>query len=95
MALIWGGEDLISLAKEVARIHKDADFEQFQARGGVMDGEPLTAERVLEISRWPSRSEQLSILSGSDPVCGRETVVPVDWSGSRTGKPDQTEVGGG
>lgn len=64
LALIWGGEDLISLAKEVAKIHKDADFEQFQARGGVMDGEPLTAERVLEISRWPSRSEQLSILSG-------------------------------
>jgi len=64
VALIWGGEDLISLAKEVVNLHKDVDFEQFQARGGVMDGEPLSADRVVEISKWPSRSEQLSILSG-------------------------------
>ena len=64
LALIWGGEDLISLAKQVVELHKNEEFEQFQARGGVMDGEPLTAERVIEISKWPSRTEQLSILSG-------------------------------
>ena len=29
-----------------------------------MDGEQLTAERVIEISKWPSRLEQISILVG-------------------------------
>ena len=65
LAIVWGSEDIVSLAKEVARLDKDeADFEKFEARGGVMDGEQLSAERVAEISKWPNRAEQLSILSG-------------------------------
>jgi ribosomal protein L10 len=64
LAMLWGGEDIISLAKEVVALDKGDDFEAFQARGGVMDGEHLTAERVKEISKWPSREEQLSILMG-------------------------------
>jgi len=39
-------------------------FEPFAARGGVMDGGRLTAEQVRAVSKWPSRQEQLSILSG-------------------------------
>ncbi len=64
LAVVWGGEDFVSLAKEITNLDKDAAYEQFQTRGGVMDGEQLTAERVKEISKWPSRLEQLSILSG-------------------------------
>ena len=64
LAIIWGHEDIVSLAKEVDRYSRDADFTGFRARGGVMDGETLTAERVREISSWPSREEQLSILVG-------------------------------
>ena len=64
LAIIWGSEDIISLAKEVARLHADSEFKAFQAKGGVMDGEPLTAEGVQEISKWPTREEQLSILMG-------------------------------
>jgi len=62
LAVIWGGEDLIGLAKEVIQLHNNQEFEAFEARGGVMDGEPLSAERVQEISKWPSREEQLSLL---------------------------------
>ena len=40
------------------------EFEKFEARGGVMDGDGLTRDRVKEISKWPNRVEQLSILSG-------------------------------
>lgn len=29
-----------------------------------MDGEQLSAERIKEISKWPSRQEQLSLLVG-------------------------------
>ena len=63
-AIIWGGEDFVSLAKEVVDLHNDKDLEQFEARGGVMDGEKLSAEKVKEISKWPNRAEMLSILSG-------------------------------
>ncbi len=64
LALMWGGEDLISLAKELVALQKTGDYDAFEPRGGIMDGEPLTAERVTEISKWPNRAEQLSILSG-------------------------------
>lgn len=64
-AIIWGAEDFVSLVKEVTELDKDDDeFEKFEARGGVMDGEQLTKERVHEISKWPSRAEQLSLLVG-------------------------------
>jgi large subunit ribosomal protein L10 len=64
MALVWGGEDIISLAKEVVSIAEDKNFEPFAAKGGVMDGQPLAADQVKAVSKWPSRKEQLSILSG-------------------------------
>jgi hypothetical protein len=65
LAICWGGDDFISLAKEIARFDKDTNqFKAFQTRGGVMDGEQLTPEAVREISMWPTREEQLSILLG-------------------------------
>ena len=63
-AVLWGAEDFVSLVKEVVELDKDDSFEQFKARGGVMDGEALSAEKVHEISKWPNREEQLSLLVG-------------------------------
>ena len=64
-AVLWGSEDFVSLVKEVTELNEDVEeFEKFEARGGVMDGEQLTPERVKEISKWPSRAEQLSMLVG-------------------------------
>ncbi len=65
LAVVWGAEDFVSLVKEVDQLDKDeGDYERFETRGGVMDGEQLSAERVKEISKWPSRQEQLSLLVG-------------------------------
>lgn len=64
MALVWGGEDIISLAKEVVSIAEDKNFQPFTPKGGVMDGQPLAGEQVKAVSKWPNRMEQLSILSG-------------------------------
>ncbi len=64
IAVAWGGEDIVSLAKEVAKIINSDDFEQVAAKGGVMDGETLSPEEVQAISKWPTRTEQLSILMG-------------------------------
>ncbi len=63
-AVVWGGEDFVSLVKEVCELDKDTRYAAFEARGGVLDGEQLSSEKVKEISKWPSRTEQLSILSG-------------------------------
>lgn len=64
LAVVWGAEDVVSLAKEITRLASDKQFEPFSARGGVMDGGRLTAEQVRAVSKWPSRQEQLSILAG-------------------------------
>ncbi|OHB82167.1 MAG: 50S ribosomal protein L10 [Planctomycetes bacterium RBG_16_64_12] len=61
-AVCWGGEDIVSLAREITRLAKDSQYEAFQARGGVMDGERLSGEEVTEVSTWPSRGEMLSRL---------------------------------
>lgn len=64
LAVAWGGEDFVSLVKEVTELDKGNEFDKFEARGGVMEGEQLSAEQVKEISKWPNRQEQLSLLVG-------------------------------
>lgn len=64
MALLWGSEDFISLCKEMVAIYKKPEYDKMQSIGGVMDGDHLTAEKVEEVSKWPNRVGQLSILLG-------------------------------
>jgi large subunit ribosomal protein L10 len=64
LAVLWGGEDTVSLAKEVVRIAALKEFAPFAPQGGVMDGQKLSPEEVAKVSKWPSRAEQLSILVG-------------------------------
>ncbi len=65
VAVCYGGEDFVSLVKEVVRLDKDDDkYEKFIASGGVMDGERLDADGVQAVSKWPTRDEQVSMLVG-------------------------------
>jgi large subunit ribosomal protein L10 len=64
VAVVWGGEDFVSLAKEVVEIQKKPEFEKCKSRGGVMDGEKLSAEKLVEVSKWPNRTQQIGILMG-------------------------------
>jgi ribosomal protein L10 len=64
LAMVWGASDIVALAKEVVRLAGVKEFEKFTARGGVMGGQPLRPEEVAQVSKWPSREEQLSILVG-------------------------------
>ena len=78
LAFCWGAEDFVSLAKEIAKLDADEEeFVDFHTRGGVMDGEQLSPERVKEISKWPSRAEQLSMLLGQILGPGAEVVGAV------------------
>jgi ribosomal protein L10 len=64
LAIAWGGEDAVDLAKELDRLTGLKDYEGLQCRGGAMDGDRLDAEGVKRVAKWPNRTEQLSILSG-------------------------------
>jgi large subunit ribosomal protein L10 len=64
LAVLWGGDDLVSLAKEVVRIASQKEFAPFAPQGGVMDGQKLSPAEVTQVAKWPSRQEQLSILVG-------------------------------
>lgn len=64
LAIAWGGEDIVDLAKELDRLQGVKDFEGFECRCGALDGARLEAADVKSVAKWPSRAEQLSILSG-------------------------------
>ncbi len=78
-AVCWGGEDIISLAKEIARLADDEQYAPFKARGGMMDGEELSPAQVVEISKWPNRQEQLSLLVGQ--ILGPGATLAAQLSG--------------
>lgn len=63
LAIVWGSEDIVSLAKGVARFAGDKQYEAFEARGGVMDGQKLSPQEAIAVSKWPTRIEQLGLLS--------------------------------
>ncbi len=83
MALVWGGEDIISLAKEVIQISEDKEYEPVKPKGGVMDGQPLAADQVKAVSKWPSRPELLSL------VAGQITGVASEFASQLTGPAQQ------
>lgn len=64
LAVCWGGDDIVALAKEVTRLAAEERFAPFAPRGGVLDGERLSEEDVQAVSKWPTREEQLSLLVG-------------------------------
>jgi large subunit ribosomal protein L10 len=72
MAVLWGGEDVVSLAKEVVRLSEQKEFEPFAPCGGVMDGQRMTADDVKQVSKWPNRDELLSLVAGQIIGVGSE-----------------------
>ena len=62
--IVYGGEDFISLVKEMVELHKKPEYEKVQSRGGVMDGEKLSPEKLKEVAKWPNRQGQISLLLG-------------------------------
>lgn len=63
-AIAWGAEDVVSLAKTLAKAVQKPEFDGVSAKGGVLDGSPLSADDLKAVSKWPSRLEQLSLLAG-------------------------------
>lgn len=64
LAVVWGGTDIVALAKEVTALADDKTMAPFEARGGVVDGQKIGAAQVKEVSKWPTREEVLSKIAG-------------------------------
>src|SRR5262245_28595972 len=83
LAVVWGAEDFVSLAKELVALHKKPEFEKLTARGGVMEGEKLTPEKVTEISKWPNRAGQISIVLGQILSPGAKLLSQINAPGGK------------
>jgi len=64
LAIAWGGEDVVDLVKELDRLTALKGFESLEFRGGALDGSRLEAVEMKTVAKWPTRTEQLSIISG-------------------------------
>ncbi len=62
-AIITFKQDPTQPAKLVKKVQKETEL--LQAKGGVFEGEFLTAERVMQLADIPSREELLSQLVGT------------------------------
>ena len=55
--LIWGGEDIVALSKEIAKWTKD--IKELEIKGGTTEGSTLSAADVDSLSKSPGRLELL------------------------------------
>ena len=93
-AVCWGASDIVSLAKEVVKVTKEKQFAKFSILGGVLDGEAFAAPQAIEISKWPTREEQIAILLGqitgvaplNSPLAARISPARSSSVGTRTAK---------
>jgi large subunit ribosomal protein L10 len=59
-AVVWGGEDVVALAREITDWAKK--IEKLTIKGGVVAGQPLDTKGVDALSKLPSRIELLGQL---------------------------------
>ena len=60
--LVWGGEDIVALSKEIAKWAKE--IEPLEIKGGTLDGTSLSAAEVDQLSKSPSREELIGQIAG-------------------------------
>lgn len=54
-ALVWGGEDIVALSKEISKWARD--IKELEIKGGALEGTPLSAADVDALSKSPGREE--------------------------------------
>jgi large subunit ribosomal protein L10 len=60
--LVWGGEDIVSLSKEIAQWVKQ--LKNLEVKGGSADGQAIDAAGYESLSKSPGRQELLSQIAG-------------------------------
>jgi len=60
--LVWGGEDIVSLSKEIAQWAKQ--IKELEVKGGTADGQAIDAKGFESLSKSPGHQELLSQIAG-------------------------------
>jgi large subunit ribosomal protein L10 len=79
--LVWGGEDIVQLSKEIAKWAKGND--KIEIKGGTVDGQVIDAKGVDELSKSPSRVELISQIVGLVLSPGRRLAGALLGPGGR------------
>ena len=70
MGISFSGEDIVATCKTVATFAKDHN--KFKIKGAVVDGKPITADKVKELANLPSRQVLLTrvVVGMKSPING-------------------------
>ena len=60
-AVACGRDDIVGIVRELLEIQKESPA--FEVKAALMDGEAFRGDRVLDLSRYPTREEALSLVS--------------------------------
>lgn len=60
--LVWGGEDIVALSKEISKWAKE--IKPLEIKGGTLEGTSLSAGDVEKLSKSPSREELIGQIVG-------------------------------
>lgn len=80
-AIVWGGEDIVALAREVTQCVKDVA--NLQLKGGAIGDTSLNAEQVDALSKSPGRPELLSQIAGLIRSPGGRLAGAIQGPGGR------------
>lgn len=61
-ALVYGGETVVQVARELLELTRKKEYKQVQIRGAVMEGEAYPADRIDALSKMPTRDEAVARL---------------------------------
>lgn len=82
-ALIYGAESVVHVAREVVAIAKE--IESLEFRGALMEGNVFSAKQIVELSKYPTRTEAISQLAGLLQGPGRTLAGQILGPGRKTG----------
>ncbi|MEQ9407914.1 MAG: 50S ribosomal protein L10 [Fuerstiella sp.] len=77
--LIWGGEDVVALSKEIAKWAKQLG--SLEIKGATVEGQSLDAKGVEALSKSPGRVELISQLAGLMLAPGRQLAGAMQGPG--------------
>ena len=60
--LVWGGEDIVALSKEMTRWAKEV--KPLEIKGGALEGKAIDSAGVQKLSKSPSRLELIGQIAG-------------------------------
>ena len=82
-SLVFGGEDIVSLSKEIAGWVTELGDELLAIKGGMVEGTTLSSGDVEELSKSPSREELIGQIAGLLLSPGSSVVGALLGSGGR------------